>query len=81
MTAAIPAAPANLLKALAEDPITYEKEMGCMTGILQIFDRHHSFTGRRYGSKRVNSSINGICSPASTHTQPCTESLFRRSAL
>lgn len=78
MTAAIPAAPANLLKALAEDPITYEKEMGCMTGILQIFDRHRSFTGRRYGSKRVNSSVNGIRSLTSTRTAlPCTEILFR----
>jgi hypothetical protein len=52
----------NLFKVLAaaEDPSqALEDEIGCMTGIFQMFDRSQSFTGssrRRYGSKRVISA-------------------------
>jgi hypothetical protein len=54
---AMPASP-NLFKVLtAEDPKSLlEDEIGCMTGIFQIFDRSQAFTGRRYGSKRVTSA-------------------------
>ncbi|CAM6003442.1 unnamed protein product [Sphagnum balticum] len=53
----MPASP-NLFKVLtAEDPKSLlEDEIGCMTGIFQIFDRSQAFTGRRYGSKRVTSA-------------------------
>ncbi|GAV79012.1 DUF4378 domain-containing protein/VARLMGL domain-containing protein [Cephalotus follicularis] len=34
-----------------------EKQMGCMAGFLQIFDRHHILTGKRlYSTKRLASS-------------------------
>ncbi|CAK9218403.1 unnamed protein product [Sphagnum troendelagicum] len=49
-------APSNLFKVLADDPKALEDEIGCMTGIFQIFDRSQAFTGRRYGSKRVTST-------------------------
>ncbi|CAK9253172.1 unnamed protein product [Sphagnum jensenii] len=44
-------AQSNLFKVLADDPKALEDEIGCMTGIFQIFDRSQAFTGRRYGSK------------------------------
>ncbi|CAK9216477.1 unnamed protein product [Sphagnum troendelagicum] len=49
-------AQSNLFKVLADDPKALEDEIGCMTGIFQIFDRSQAFTGRRYGSKRVTST-------------------------
>ncbi|CAM6077190.1 unnamed protein product [Sphagnum tenellum] len=60
----MPASP-NLFKVLtAEDPKSLlEDEIGCMTGIFQIFDRSQAFTGRRYGSKRVTSAA--VCSNSS----------------
>ena len=43
----------KLLQSLSEDP-QLEKQIGCMAGILQIFDRHQVLTGRRlYGHKRI----------------------------
>lgn len=34
-----------------------EKQMGCMAGFLQIFDRHQLLTGKRlYSTKRLPSS-------------------------
>jgi hypothetical protein len=61
----------NLFKVLAaaEDPSqALEDEIGCMTGIFQMFDRSQSFTGssrRRYGSKRVISAAAGKITPNS----------------
>lgn len=35
-----------------------EKQMGCMAGFLQIFDRHHILTGKRLSStKRLPPSL------------------------
>lgn len=44
----------KLLQSLSEDP-QLEKQIGCMAGILQLFDRHQVLTGRRlYGHKRIS---------------------------
>lgn len=38
---------AKLLHSLADDSADLQKQIGCMNGIFQIFDRHHVLTGRR----------------------------------
>ncbi|GAB2270136.1 hypothetical protein Dimus_005044 [Dionaea muscipula] len=38
---------AKLLHTLADDNPDLQKQIGCMTGIFQIFDRHHILSGRR----------------------------------
>ncbi|CAM6020805.1 unnamed protein product [Sphagnum balticum] len=37
----------------------FHKDMGCMTGILQIFDRHPALTAQRYSS-RCNPNLHGL---------------------
>ncbi|XP_010258024.1 PREDICTED: protein LONGIFOLIA 2-like [Nelumbo nucifera] len=55
---------AKILHALTDDNPDLQKQIGCMTGIFQLFDRHHILTGRRITShshKRLppgNSHIN-----------------------
>ncbi|KAF8389921.1 hypothetical protein HHK36_024440 [Tetracentron sinense] len=47
---------AKLLHGLTDDNPDLQKQIGCMTGIFQIFDRHHNLTGRRingHGHKRL----------------------------
>jgi hypothetical protein len=77
--AAMPASP-NLFKVLtAEDPKSLlEDEIGCMTGIFQIFDRSQAFTGRRYGSKRVTSAAGNKIQSHPTFL-PCLPSLHTHS--
>ncbi|CAM6008818.1 unnamed protein product [Sphagnum balticum] len=43
----------QLVSSSSEDPSSFDNETGCMKGIFQLFDRHHSFSSRRYGSKRI----------------------------
>ncbi|CAK9219370.1 unnamed protein product [Sphagnum troendelagicum] len=43
----------QLVPSSSEDPSSFDNETGCMKGIFQLFDRHHSFSSRRYGSKRI----------------------------
>ncbi|KAJ4973611.1 hypothetical protein NE237_006785 [Protea cynaroides] len=43
---------AKLLQALTDDNSDFQKQIGCMTGIFQIFDRHHIHPGRRITSPR-----------------------------
>ena len=50
---------ADLLKTLAENQKALEKQIGCLAGLLQIFDRHRCLSGRRYGSNRTSSVANG----------------------
>ncbi|ERN07559.1 hypothetical protein AMTRI_Chr10g1720 [Amborella trichopoda] len=38
---------AKLLHALSEEHAELQKQIGCMTGIFQLFDRHHLITGKR----------------------------------
>ncbi|KAJ9163511.1 hypothetical protein P3X46_023172 [Hevea brasiliensis] len=38
---------AKLLHSLADDNPDLQKQIGCMTGIFQLFDRHHVISGRR----------------------------------
>ncbi|XP_024157733.1 protein LONGIFOLIA 2 isoform X2 [Rosa chinensis] len=38
---------AKLLHSLADDNPDLQKQIGCMNGIFQIFDRHQVLTGRR----------------------------------
>eukprot|EP01018_Ginkgo_biloba_P035558 Gb_12665 [translate_table: standard] len=50
----------KFLHALSDDPNLekqLEKQIGCMTGLLQLFDRHQLLTGKRlYGHKRLPSA-------------------------
>ncbi|BBH04021.1 hypothetical protein Prudu_015051 [Prunus dulcis] len=43
---------AKLLHSLADDNPDLQKQIGCMNGIFQIFDRHHVLTGRRISHHR-----------------------------
>ncbi|KAK9996264.1 hypothetical protein SO802_020950 [Lithocarpus litseifolius] len=44
---------AKLLHSLADDNQDLQKQIGCMTGILQLFDRPTVLTGRRISHKRL----------------------------
>lgn len=44
---------AKLLHSLADDNPDLQKQIGCMNGIFQLFDRHHVLTGRRLTHKRL----------------------------
>ncbi|XP_054805948.1 protein LONGIFOLIA 1 isoform X2 [Prosopis cineraria] len=44
---------AKLLHSLADDSPDLQKQIGCMTGIFQLFDRHHILTARRINQKRL----------------------------
>lgn len=44
---------AKLLHSLADDNPDLKKQIGCMTGIFQLFDRQHVVTGRRLSHKRL----------------------------
>jgi hypothetical protein len=52
----------QLVSSSSEDPSSFDNETGCMKGIFQLFDRHHSFSSRRYGSKRITTE-NGVGQP------------------
>lgn len=42
--------PAKVLHTLTDENQDLQKQIGCMNGFFQLFDRHHSFTGRRINS-------------------------------
>ncbi|GAB4860888.1 hypothetical protein Ancab_036049 [Ancistrocladus abbreviatus] len=42
---------AKLLHSLADDNPDLQKQIGCMTGIFEIFDRHHILSGRRFNGQ------------------------------
>ncbi|CAL1411766.1 unnamed protein product [Linum trigynum] len=44
---------AKLLHSLADDNPDLQKQIGCMTGIFQIFDRQQMLTGRRLSHKKL----------------------------
>ncbi|KAJ4831845.1 hypothetical protein Tsubulata_017510 [Turnera subulata] len=44
---------AKLLHSLADENPDLQKQIGCMTGIFQIFDRQHVLTGRRLSQRRL----------------------------
>lgn len=48
---------AKLLHSLADDNQDLQKQIGCMTGILQLFDRPNAITGRRISHKRLPPGI------------------------
>ncbi|KAL3024838.1 hypothetical protein AAZX31_04G147300 [Glycine max] len=56
---------AKLLHSLADDNPDLQKQIGCMTGIFQLFDRHHVLTARRISQKRLASGIQHSNSPFS----------------
>lgn len=39
---------AKLLHSLTDDNIELQKQIGCMNGLFQLFDRHHVLTGGRH---------------------------------
>lgn len=45
---------AKLLHSLADENPDLQNQIGCMTGIFQLFDRHHAVTGRRINHKRLH---------------------------
>lgn len=48
---------AKMTTGIVQDQQNLEKQMGCMSGFLQIFDRHQILTGKRlYSTKRLPSS-------------------------
>ncbi|CAL9240618.1 unnamed protein product [Arabidopsis halleri] len=51
---------AKLLHSLADDSADLQKQIGCMNGIFQIFDRHHVLTGRRKSLTLGNGNANSI---------------------
>ncbi|KAG2313278.1 hypothetical protein Bca4012_027853 [Brassica carinata] len=51
---------AKLLHSLADDSADLQKQIGCMNGIFQIFDRHHVLTGRRKSLTLGNGNVNSI---------------------
>ena len=44
---------AKLLHSLADDNPDLQKQIGCMTGIFQIFERQHLISGRRPNQRRL----------------------------
>ncbi|KAL2340665.1 hypothetical protein Fmac_008605 [Flemingia macrophylla] len=46
---------AKLLHSLADDNPDLQKQIGCMTGIFQLFDRNHIITARRISQKKLPS--------------------------
>ncbi|KAJ8448878.1 hypothetical protein Cgig2_030734 [Carnegiea gigantea] len=44
---------ANLLHSLADDNPDLQKQIGCMTGIFQVFDRQHLLLGNRPNQRRL----------------------------
>ncbi|CAA7043225.1 unnamed protein product [Microthlaspi erraticum] len=51
---------AKLLHSLADDSADLQKQIGCMNGIFQIFDRHHVLTGRRKSLTLGNGNATSI---------------------
>ncbi|KAI4335893.1 hypothetical protein L6164_014490 [Bauhinia variegata] len=43
---------ANLLHSLTDDNPDLQKQIGCMTGIFQLFDRHHFLNARRISQQK-----------------------------
>ena len=44
---------AKLLHSLADDNTDLQKQIGCMTGVSQLFDRHHIIPPRHVTQKRL----------------------------
>lgn len=56
---------AKLLRSLTDENQDLQKQIGCMNGIFQLFDRHHFLNGRRVNShsnKRLPPGIPLRCS-------------------
>ena len=54
---------AKLLYSLADDNQDLQKQIGCMTGMLQLFDRPNALTGRHISHKRLPPGHNGFYFP------------------
>lgn len=50
---------AKLLHSLADENPDLQKQIGCMTGIFQIFDRHHMITAKRLSHRKLPAA--GTC--------------------
>lgn len=44
---------AKLLHSLADENQDLQRQIGCMTGIFQLFDRHHILNGKHINQKRL----------------------------
>ncbi|GKV35497.1 hypothetical protein SLEP1_g43755 [Rubroshorea leprosula] len=51
---------AKLLQSLADDNPDLQKQIGCMTGIFQLFDRHHVVAARRLSHKRLTAGTSHL---------------------
>lgn len=52
---------AKLLMGLSEENPELERQIGCLTGIFQVFDRHHLITGRRLSGQSPRRLPPGTC--------------------
>ncbi|KAM0951369.1 putative protein LONGIFOLIA [Dioscorea sansibarensis] len=48
---------AKFLHSFADESQELQKQIGCMTGILQMFDRHHLLTGRRSNGSHTHKRL------------------------
>ncbi|GMI72200.1 TON1 Recruiting Motif 4, LONGIFOLIA 3 [Hibiscus trionum] len=49
---------AKLLHSLADENPDLKKQIGCMTGVFQIFDRHHMITAKRLSHRKLPAAGN-----------------------
>ena len=62
---------AKLLHSLADENPDLQKQLGCMTGILQLFDRQHILDGRHMKHKRLPPGISLSESALLSHSFGC----------
>ncbi|KAK4750458.1 hypothetical protein SAY87_003940 [Trapa incisa] len=69
---------AKLLHSLADENPDLQKQIGCMTGIFQLFDRHHMIDGRRITQKRLPPP--GTSQFSNTSTERDLHNIYNRQA-
>ncbi|XP_057952139.1 protein LONGIFOLIA 1 isoform X2 [Malania oleifera] len=76
-------AAAKLLQSLTDENPDLQKQIGCMTGIFQLFERHHALTGRHINHKRLPSGNshfnNGSLDMESNNTYLCPGAMGKNS--
>ena len=63
---------ARLLHSLTDDNLDLQRHIGCMTGISQLFDRHHILSARRISQRKLPSPGN----PLHRHMLYCLFSVY-----
>ncbi|XP_038982054.1 protein LONGIFOLIA 1 isoform X1 [Phoenix dactylifera] len=60
---------AKFLHPFADETPELQKQIGCMTGIFQMFDRHHFLTGRRLSGRNHKKLASGHALQNSSNTE------------